>query len=233
MKEANLQPTQFRRITVLDIETVSLDPNLGKGALDALSGRIVCIAMLIDDGVRLTELAIAREDETQILTEFWSTIDPTDVLVGHNVLEFDIPFIRQRSWILGVRPSRLMDLRKYYTADVRDTMQIWTNWGFKKGVTLDALGNALGCGQKTGHGMDVAQWWATRDLDNIKAYCLQDVQITYEVYCRLMYQQPRMRKPQPESEAATTSAAEQSVAGAANRRQGGRNSSLWRIRKSA
>ena len=152
MKEANLQPMQFRRITVLDIETVSLDPNLEKGALDALSGRIVCIAMLIDDGVRLTELAIAREDETQILTEFWSTIDPTDVLVGHNVLEFDIPFIRQRSWILGVRPSRLVDLRKYYTVDVRDTMQIWTNWGFKKGVTLDALGNALGCGQKTGHG---------------------------------------------------------------------------------
>ena len=118
MKEANLRPTQFRRITVLDIETVSLDPNLGKGALDALSGRIVCIAMLIDDGVRLTELAIAREDETQILTEFWSTIDPTDVLVGHNVLEFDIPFIRQRSWILGIRPSRAVDMRRYYTIDV-------------------------------------------------------------------------------------------------------------------
>ena len=28
--------------------------------------------------------------------------------------------------------------------------------GFKKGVTLDNLGNALGCGAKSGHGTDVA-----------------------------------------------------------------------------
>ena len=200
MKEANSQCLQYRRIVVVDIETVSLDPNLDKGALDALTGRIVCIGMLMDDGTCLKEVAIAGEDEVQILTKFWSTIKSTDVLVGHNVLEFDIPFIRQRSWIMGIRPSRVVDLRKYYTVDVQDTMQVWTNWGFKKGVTLDALGGALGCGQKTGHGMDVGQWWAIRDLDSIKAYCLEDVRLTYRVYCRLMYQQPRMAKPQPVAE---------------------------------
>jgi len=42
------------------------------------------------------------------------------------------------------------------TGDVVDTMQMWTNWSFKKGVTLDNLGNALGCGAKSGHGTDVA-----------------------------------------------------------------------------
>src|SRR3989442_11574605 len=135
MKEANSQCLQYRRIVVVDIETVSLDPNLDKGALDALTGRIVCIGMLMDDGTCLKEVAIAGEDEVQILTKFWSTIKSTDVLVGHNVLEFDIPFIRQRSWIMGIRPSRVVDLRKYYTVDVQDTMQVWTNWGFKKGVT--------------------------------------------------------------------------------------------------
>ena len=106
MAEANLQLTQYRRTVVLDIETVSLDPNLTKGALDALTGRIVCIGMLIDDGARVDEVAIAGEDEAQILTEFWGTIHPTDVIVGHNVHEFDVPVLRQRSWILGVRPSR-------------------------------------------------------------------------------------------------------------------------------
>jgi DNA polymerase III epsilon subunit-like protein len=190
MKEANLQTTQYRRIVVLDIETVSLDPNLAKGALDALTGRIVCICLLVDDSGSLTEVAIAGEDEAQILTEFWATIHPTDVLVGHNVFEFDVPFIRQRSWILGIRPSRVIDMRKYYSADVQDTMQLWTNWGFKKGVTLDALGSALGCGQKNAHGLDVARWWASRDLDSIKAYCLADVQLTYLVHCRLMYREP-------------------------------------------
>jgi predicted PolB exonuclease-like 3'-5' exonuclease len=211
MAETNLQSTQYRRTVVLDIETVSLDPNLAKGALDALTGRIVCIGMLIDDGARLDEMAIAGEDEAQILTEFWGTIHPTDVIVGHNALEFDVPFLRQRSWVLNIRPTRVVDVRRYYTTDVKDTLQIWTNWGFKKGVTLDALGAALDCGEKSAHGMNVAEWWATRDLDAIKAYCLQDVRITYRVYCRLTYQQPRMRKPQAETEAATISVAEQSL----------------------
>jgi DNA polymerase III epsilon subunit-like protein len=226
MKEANLQTTQYRRIVVLDIETVSLDPNLAKGALDALTGRIVCIGMLIDDGARLAETAIAGEDEAEILAEFWGTIHPTDVIVGHNVHEFDVPFIRQRSWILGIRPSRVIDLRKYYTADVKDTLQLWTNWGFKKGVTLDALGAALHCGQKIGHGTDVAQWWAARDLDAIKMYCLGDVRVTYLVYCKLTYQHPQLRKPQREREAPTISVAEQNGRVGPKRERGRRPNSL-------
>ena len=52
-------------------------------------------------------------------------------------------------------------------------------WGFKKqGVTLDALGAALECGQKSGQGFDVSQWWAARELEAIKAYCLEDVRIS-------------------------------------------------------
>lgn len=222
MNEANLQSTQYRRTVVLDIETVSLDPNLAKGALDALTGRIVCVGMLIDDGKILHEIAIAGEDEAQILTEFWGTIHPTDVIVGHNVHDFDLPFVRQRSWILGIRPSRVIDLRKYYTADVKDTLQMWTNWGFKKGVTLDALGAALRCGQKNGHGVDVAQWWATRDLESIREYCLGDVRVTYLVYCKMTSLQPRVRKAQREPGAPTISAAEQSVLGGPNRRRGRR-----------
>jgi len=182
----------------------------------------VCIAMLIDDGVCPTELAVTNEDETQMLTEFWSTIYPTDVLVGHNVLEFDIPFIRQRSWIHSIRPSRVIDTRRFYTVDVQDTMQIWTNWGFKKGVSLDALSAALGCGQKIGHGMDVAGWWAMRDLRSIREYCLQDCWIAYQVYCRLTYQQPRTRKSQPEAETATISVTKQNTPVAPKRHRGRR-----------
>jgi DNA polymerase elongation subunit (family B) len=232
MRELNLPATQYRRM-VVDIETIPSDPNLARGALDALTGRIICIGMLIDDGACLSEIAIANENESEILKEFWGTIKPTDVLVGHNVLEFDIPFIRQRSWILGIRPSRAMDLRRYYTVDVQDTMQIWTNWGFKKGVTLDALGAALGCGQKIGHGFDVARWWATGDINSIKAYCLEDVRLTYLVYCRLMYQQPRIHKPQPEPQAPTISLAKQSAPIRPNRRRGRRDSSLLPIRRPA
>jgi len=224
------QSTQFRRTVVVDIETVTLDPNLVKGALDALTGRVVCVGMLIDDGTQLEELAITDENEVNILTKFWATIRPTDVIVGHNVHEFDIPFIRQRSWILGIRPSRTIDLRKFYTADVWDSMQVWSNWAFKKFVSLDALGTALQCGQKSAHGMDVAQWWAIRDLQAIAQYCLGDVRLTYLVYCKMTYQEPRPCIARPKVEQLNSSTGEQIVSVAAGRGRVARKTGILPIR---
>ena len=186
------QASEDRRTVVLDIETVALDPSDEKGALDAMTGRVVCVGMLVDDGKAAKEITFAGEDEARIITGFGDALRPGDAVVGHNVLDFDIRFLQQRSWILGIQPSRTLDTRRYYTADVIDTLQLWTNWsGNKKGVTLDALGTALGCGRKTGEGTNVAQWWAERDIDSIKKYCLEDVQLTYRVFCRLTYQEPR------------------------------------------
>ena len=122
---------------------------------------------------------------------------------------------------------------KFYTTDVWDSMQVWSNWAFRKGVSLDALGNALGCGQKIGHGMDVAGWWATRDLHSICEYCLQDCWVTYQVYCRLTYQQPLMRKPRPEPDSETISVAERSVPVGRNRRRPRRESDLLPVKTPA
>jgi 3'-5' exonuclease len=186
------QASADRRTVVLDIETVALDPSDEKGALDAMTGRVVCVGMLIDDGREAKEITFAGEDEVRIITGFWDALKPGDAVVGHNVLDFDIRFLQQRSWILGIQPSRTLDTRRYYTADVIDTLQLWTNWtGNTKGVTLDALGSALGCGRKTGEGARVAEWWAVRDIDSIKRYCGDDVRLTYRVYCRLTYQEPK------------------------------------------
>lgn len=190
MKDNN-QQSEFRRLAVVDIETVALNPADGKGALDALTGRIVCIGLLFDDGQQISEAPIAELDERRLLERFWTSLGEADVLVGHNLLEFDLPFIRQRSWIHGIHPSRQIDLRKYYTADLVDTMQVWNNWAPKKGATLENLATALGCGAKAGHGTDVAQWWASRDLASIVKYCMQDVWVTYRVFCRLKYLTPR------------------------------------------
>src|ERR1700756_5930422 len=186
------QASEDRRTVVLDIETVALDPSDEKGALDAMTGRVVCVGMLIDDGREAKEITFAGEDEARIITGFWNALKPGDAVVGHNVLDFDIRFLQQRSWILGIQPNRTLDTRRYYTADVIDTLQLWTNWsGNKKGVTLNALGSALGCGRKTGEGARVAEWWAVLDIDSIKKYCREDVQLTYRVFCRLTYQEPR------------------------------------------
>jgi hypothetical protein len=189
----NATPSPFRRILTIDIETVSLDPAEPKGAYEGLglTGRIVAIGMLFDDGFNLTELPLADFDERRLLERFWATVDPGDLLVGHTLQDFDLPFIRQRSWILGVHPSRNIDMRKYYTNDVVDVLALWTNWsGRVKGCSLDNMAAALGCGAKSGHGSEVAGMWAARDLAAISAYCMQDVRLAYRVYCRLMFREP-------------------------------------------
>jgi predicted PolB exonuclease-like 3'-5' exonuclease len=179
-----------QRTVAMDIETISLSSD-EKGALSAITGRIVCICLLVDDGCAIREIAIASEDERQIITEFWNAIRPTDILVGHNILAFDLAFLRQRSWILGIRPTRQIDTRKYYTTDVADTLELWTNWGNKKGASLDAIGIALGFGGKTGDGSNVDRWWTDRNFDAIRSYCRDDVRLTYHVYRRLTYQEPK------------------------------------------
>jgi DNA polymerase III epsilon subunit-like protein len=182
---------EHRRLVVLDIETVALDPADEKGALNALTGRIVCIGMLTDEDGKLTELALIDEHEHRLLEQFWASLRTSgaDLLIGHNILNFDLAFIRQRSWILGVPPSRQIDVRRYYTGEVVDTLQLWANWSPRNSVKLDVLSQALGCGHKNGHRKDVANWWAEPDFGSITCYCLEDVRITHRVFCRLAYRQ--------------------------------------------
>lgn len=183
----NLKPTPARANVFLDVETTTLDNDNPKGALSALTGRIVCICTLRDDGTVLTEQTFIGQDEAELLRGFWQSLTPTDTLVGHNALNFDLTFIRQRSWILGVRPSRRIDLRRFYSSDVVDTMQLFSNWGATKYPGLNDLAEAIGVGQKTGEGCQVAEWWSAGDLDSIANYCRADVRLTFKVYNRLMF----------------------------------------------
>jgi predicted PolB exonuclease-like 3'-5' exonuclease len=183
----NLRPKPDRANVFLDVETTTLDNNNAKGALSALTGRIVCACTLRDDGTTLTEETFIGQDEAELLRGFWRSLKPTDTLVGHNALNFDLTFIRQRSWILEVRPSRRIDLRRFYTRDVVDTLQIFSNWGVTKYPGLNDLADALGVGQKIADGCQVGDWWTAGDLGSIAAYCRADVRLSYKVYNRLMF----------------------------------------------
>ena len=113
---------------------------------------------------------------------FWEAIHPDDYLIGHNLLGFDLPFIQARSVICKVKPSRGFDLRKYSTAAVYDTMQVWANWDRPKFPKLETLAAVLGLEGKSGRGDLVAKWYEANDWERIKGYCMQDVRLTRDVY---------------------------------------------------
>jgi hypothetical protein len=181
-----ITPRRDRRHVFLDIETVSTS-NDPEGALFALSGRIVCVGLLIDDGTTLLERTLIDPDERAMLQELWAAVRPTDVFAGHNIWQFDLPYIRQRSWINGVRPSRRIDLRRFYSVEVLDTQQIFSNWGATRFPKLDDLARALECGEKSGNGSDVADWWRKGEFERITRYCQLDVRLSFKVFAKLMF----------------------------------------------
>ena len=178
------------RIITLDIETVSTTQE-PSGALEGRTGRIVGIGLLIDDMTRLEPIFISDADERKILERFWSIVTDSDLLVGFNVLEFDLLFLRQRSMILQVKPSVDVNMKRYYTEDVYDLMAVWNNWGYKKaGCSLDNIAQALGVGQKTGHGYEVNDMWAKGEIDRLREYCMSDVWLEYLCYCKMRFRKP-------------------------------------------
>jgi hypothetical protein len=181
---------------VLDIETIPateevLDADEAKkAALDALSGRIICIgAVVLDDFRALSASSIVSDDEPKLLSEFWSTLRRENVksFVAHNGLGFDLPYIWKRSVINQVRPSFPLDLRRYRNDFVYDTMCVWGNWELRGNVSLNALAAGLGLGTKSGSGEQVLQLWREGHHKRIAEYCLDDCWITYQCYGRMNF----------------------------------------------
>jgi DNA polymerase, archaea type len=78
--------------TILDIETDGLDPD---------EGRIYMVGMMNEAGVRVI---IDDDDEKLLLHRVIQILSKKkpDVLVGHNIFKFDLPFIMRRCQNLGV-----------------------------------------------------------------------------------------------------------------------------------
>jgi len=191
---------------VIDIETVPIasneddctasnvtDEQLKKAALDALSGQIVCIGLLLTKEYDAdSAVALVSTDERALLARFWSSLAQEKIssFVAHNGLNFDLPFLWKRSVIHNVRPSLNLDLRRYRTDLVFDTMAVWANWDPRNFPSLDALARSLGLGCKNGSGEQVLELWKTGMHAEIARYCLHDCWLTYGCYCRMNFKTP-------------------------------------------
>jgi predicted PolB exonuclease-like 3'-5' exonuclease len=181
---------------VLDIETIPItgevlpEEEAKKAALDALTGRIICIGFIVIDDFRVqSAVSIVSDDETKLLSGFWSMLRRENVksFVAHNGLSFDLPYIWKRSVINRVKPSLDLDLRRYRSDFVYDTMCVWGNWEMRGSASLNALAGGLGLGAKSGSGGQVLQLWREARYKDIAEYCLQDCWLTYRCYGRMNF----------------------------------------------
>lgn len=138
------------------------------------------------------------DDEFEILTEFMKAsqgifnANPNVLFVGHNVKNFDFPFLIKRALVNGVHMPHQFHFQKKKPWEncLLDTYEIWKfgGWG---SASLDLICDSLEIpspktimkASDTG-----AEYWKG-NLENIKLYCEDDVKATMNVMLKLSYMQ--------------------------------------------
>ncbi len=138
------------------------------------------------------------------MKEFWKIAEKTDLFVGHNIMDFDLRFIMQRSAILGVRPSwnkfeeagkkpwemiKFLSFARYRNLPIFDTMHEWSNWG-RNGSSLEHIALAMNIPTpKVGiDGSEVAKFFAEGRVNEICDYCKRDVETVRAIYKRMTFE---------------------------------------------
>ena len=149
-------------------------------------GRIVAIAYALDDG----PVEVLWGEEADILRGFWEVAATADQFIGHNILDFDFPFIFKRSIILGIKPSKKdLSFARYRNSPIYDTMRVWDHWG-RNSTGLDVLAKALGLptSKDVMDGSQVGTYYREGRIEEICTYCKKDVALTREVYRRMNWE---------------------------------------------
>lgn len=180
---------------------------LHKTGLNGLYGEICSIAWIAGDAEQTLSITrgIDCDTEVELLQKFWRHLeesmyeegsgfpggsyrDHSPEWVGHNVIDFDLRFLKQRSIVRGVKPRFLIPADARHGSHFAfDTMKEWAGWrGY---VSLESLCKALGIPVKPGeiHGSDVWRLWQEKDYAAIKFYNESDVEAVRAVYGRMKF----------------------------------------------
>lgn len=166
-------------------------------------GKVICISggyfikKENEDGYNFRVRSWYGDDEALILADFakmmLSHFNDRDIhrLIGHNSMEFDIPYLCRRMVVNEQKLPALFDLHgaKPWEVQHLDTMQLWKFGDRKSYTSLDLLASILGIPSSKGdiNGADVARvYYEESGLDRIKEYCQRDVVATARVLMKYM-----------------------------------------------
>jgi len=200
VKVGNLKDADKIAAKIADAEAKHKARWLSEAALSPVTGRIAMIGSqdIIDGKAVATSVFYLQKDtitEETLLAGFWGYWESTlreehTIWVGHNVFDFDLPFMVNRSRILGVTIPRSVYSfkggRVFWADRIIDTRPVWL-MGRKAAdcpSSLDHISRALDVGEKSGSGSDFAALFAA-DPNAASAYCKRDLELTASIAKRL------------------------------------------------
>jgi len=173
---------------LLDTQIKLDEPELIKKlSLSAATAKIICLCYAVEPSLT-NSIEVLQGEETDIIKGFWKLAIDYNLFVGHNILDFDLRFIYQRSVIHQIKPSRDIPFTRFRNAPIYDTMQEWSKWG-REHASLDSLSKALGIPSPKENldGSKVYPYYRAGKLPEIIEYCKRDVESVRQVYKRLTF----------------------------------------------
>lgn len=171
-----------------------------KAGIYAEFGKIVCISVgfiVLTEGTYKARLkSFANDDECKLLQEFAALIDKsysntrTHALCGHNLREFDVPYICRRMMIHQLPLPSTLDIsgkKPWETENLLDTLVMWKFGDFKNYTSLKLLCACFGVPSPKDDidGSEVGRvYWQENDLDRIAVYCEKDVLAVIQLLLR-------------------------------------------------
>ena len=174
------------------------DATYRKTSFDGGLGEICCIGYAIDDR---PPVSIYGVSEAYILNDFFGflkdvykqSLQKRPIFIGHNIVNFDLRFLFQRSVMNNVQPPMMIPFNaKPWDENIFDTMTAWAGHGNR--VSLDKLCKIFNIpmkGSEIGEEIDGSKVWdfyQAGRIEDIAKYCEGDVERTRQAYKRMTFQ---------------------------------------------
>ena len=192
-----------KALTIRLLPLMDPDPALlyeQRAAIYSEFAKVVCISLgcLVkkEDGYKIYLKSLTATDEKDLLLQFNTAIklfferEKDLIFCGHNIKEFDIPFLCRRMVIhdIALPDSINLGSKKPWEVNHVDTMDLW-RFGDKKNFTSLALLAAVLGIPTPKDDMDGSMvgevYWKQQGIARIAGYCMKDVITAALVFLRL------------------------------------------------
>lgn len=193
VKVGNMKDPELIRAKIQDAEEKHRLNFYEKAALSPDSGQVVAIGFIWEDGHEIIYAEKnAPEGEARVISHFWEIFNRSksgeafQEMIGHNIIDFDLPFLVARSWALGIDvPPHAFKIQRNgkfiaWSDNFIDTRLIFMMNRKEARASLDAVSRFFGLGGKDKSGKDFWRMFQD-DRESALAYLKQDLDLTWGV----------------------------------------------------
>ena len=166
----------------------ALQHAISRAALDPDLCRIVAIGCTTPNGDVESDISATYEQEREMLTNFWRRVTSDTILIGYNIVGFDMPVLLRRSLYLKLPNIPHYSLNKYRpSSHLHDLMLMLSMDGALKYRSLDWYARRLGLPlpEQAISGADIPLLVESGEWERVRQHVEDDVKLTQHLAQRL------------------------------------------------